>query len=260
MTRARAPRPRGTVGSVRELGLAAVGALLAGCLAGCGASAEPVGPTGIDELAIPTPSPDPADFGGGATNPWFPLAPGTRWTYRQYSPTGHERVTATVLPGRRVVDGIATRAVRWQALVGRRAHTVMVRWYAADRAGDVWWFGQRVTPFGPPLDALATRSWLAGDSHAEAGLVLSAAPRMGDGYLNGSQPRVVARHSTVLSLDGTVSTTEHTYRHTVVTRDLSSLAPIHIVQTFFARGIGLVAQTDTTSTSVNLQLVHFSSP
>jgi hypothetical protein len=42
----------------------------------------------------------------------------------------------------------------------------------------------------------------------------------------------------------------------VVTRDLSSLAPLHVVLTYFARGLGLVAQQDTRATSTSLTLVR----
>ena len=134
----------------------------------------------------------------------------------------------------------------------------MVRWYAVDDVGNVWWFGQQVAPHGPPLDRLAPRSWQAGRAGAEAGLVLTATPREGDGYYNGQQPRVVQRRSTVVSLTGTVATTRRTFRHAVVTRDLSSLAPLHTVQSYFGRGLGLVAEQDTTSVSTSLSLVRIS--
>jgi hypothetical protein len=118
----------------------------------------------------------------------------------------------------------------------------------------VWWFGLRAAPRGPRLDRLAPRSWLAGRHGARAGLVLTATPRVGDGYVNAAQPRVVARRSTVVSVDGTVATAWRTFHHSVVTRDLSSLAPLHSVETFYARGIGLVAEEDSTSTSTSLTL------
>jgi hypothetical protein len=249
MTRAAGWAARGAAPAVALL----LGSLLLG---GCGASPAPLGPAGVDELTIPTPSPDPADFAGGAQNAWFPLERGTRWTYLQYTPTGNRRVVASVLPARPLVDGIATTAVRWQVQIRGRLHTAMVRWYAVDSGGNVWWFGQRVYRHTPRLDRLAPLSWRAGIKGAEAGLLLTATPRDGDGYLNASQPRVVARRSTVMTLDGRVATTTHTYRHTVVTRDLSSLAPLHSVQTFYGRGLGMVAQQDTTSTSTSLALVR----
>ena len=227
-------------------------------LSGCGASPAPLGPAGVDGLTIPIPSPDPSDFDGGARNAWFPLDPGTRWTYRQYSPFGDHVVLATVLPGERRIDGVPTTGVRWQVRSEGKDRTAMVRWYAVDDAGNVWWFGQQVAPHGPPLDRLAPRSWEAGRGGAEAGLVLTATPREGDGYLNAQQPHVVQRRSTVVSLNGTVATAHQTYRHTVVTHDLSSLAPLHTVQTYFGRGLGMVAQQDTTSVSTSLALVRIS--
>jgi hypothetical protein len=250
---------RAAAWAARAAAPAVVLVLASATLSGCGASPAKVGPTGIDELTIPTPSPDPEDFGGGATNQWFPLAPGTRWTYRQESTTSNRRVVAEVMPHTRTIAGIATTAVRWRGSVDGTVRTLMVRWYAVDRLGNVWWFGQRVTR-QPPLDSLARRSFLAGRHGAEAGLILSATPRDGDGYFNAQQPRVVQRRSTVLSLRSTVATSTRTYHGVVVTRDLSSLAPVHVVQSYFARGIGMIAQVDTRSASTSLTLVRVRRP
>ncbi|HEY2878021.1 hypothetical protein [Nocardioides sp.] len=225
-------------------------------LTGCGASPAPLGPAGIDGLTIPTPSPSPADFAGHTENPLFPLRSGTRWLYRQYTPTGFRAVVATVLPEQRDIAGIPTTGVRWQVRVRGHERTALVRWYAVDTAGNVWWFGQQVRPHTPRLDSLAPSSWLAGRDGAEAGLVLTDPPRLGDGYLNALQPGVVERRSTVVSLTATVATTERTFRHTVATRDLSTLEPLHSVQSYYARGLGLVAQQDTVATSTGISLVR----
>jgi len=231
-------------------------ALGAAALTGCGASPMPIGPRGTDGLTIPTPSPDPADFGGRTSNRWFPLEPGTRWTYRRYTVTGEGVVVATVLPGAYRVDGIATTAVRWQVRERGVTRTAMTRWYAVDAHGNVWWFGQHVSPHEPPLDRLAPRSWRAGRSGAEAGLLLTRSPRVGDGYFNAEQRGVVARRSTVVSLRATVVTPRHRFHDTVETHDLSTLAPLHSVQTYYAAGIGMVGQVDSTSTSTQLSLIR----
>lgn len=252
---------RAAAWAVRATALTAALWVVAAGLTGCGAAPSKLGPAGVDELTIPTPSPAPADFAGHATNPWFPLRVGTRWTYHLETPASSGTVIAQVLPQARDVDGITTTAVRWQLRDHGTALTVLVRWYAVDRAGNVWWFGQKVTRHGrPPLDFLAPRSFEAGRNGAEAGLVLTASPRVGDGYLNAQQGDVVERRSTVTSLNGTVTTTSATYRDAVTTRDLSSLEPLHTVQTFFARGLGMVAQQDTTSASTTLTLARVQGP
>ena len=56
---------------------------------------------------------------------------------------------------------------------------------------------------------------------------------------------MVESRSTVASVDASVALPSRTYRGTVATRDLSPLEPTRQVQSFYARGIGLVAQQTT---------------
>jgi hypothetical protein len=247
--------------SRRRAGTARVATLVlaAALLAACGATPVAQPPTGIDGLTIPTPSPTPADFVSNVDNPWFPLVPGTRWTYSRYTPSGSDTLTATVLTRHHRVAGVDTTAVRWEVrLRSGRTPTLSVRWYAQDTAGNVWWFGQRVIRQSPRVDLLATRSWAAGRHGAEAGLAMSAAPRVGDGYVNGFEPGVVESHSTVLSVDATVALPTRDYRGTVSTRDLSPLQPVREVRSFYARDIGMVAQQTTEALSTDLSLVRVS--
>src|SRR3954464_1251552 len=91
-----------------------LGAALIGVLGAGGAAPPPLGPSGVDGLTIPTPSPDPADFRDGVENPWFPLAQGTVWTYRRDTETSREGVLASVVPRPREIAGVATTGVRWE--------------------------------------------------------------------------------------------------------------------------------------------------
>src|SRR3954452_23003467 len=96
---------------VRVARATVLAALLAAPLTACGASPTTLGPSGVDGLTIPTPSPDPADFGDGVANPWFPLAAGTVWTYRRDT-TGTTGFVARVLAQHREIAGVATTGVR----------------------------------------------------------------------------------------------------------------------------------------------------
>jgi hypothetical protein len=251
---------RGPAQLVARAAGAAVLVLAVGLVGACGGLPTPVGPSGIDGLTIPTPRPVPADFVDRVDNPWFPLVPGTRWTYRRYTRSTLDTVVATVLPGARTVEGVRTTALRFvvRRLSGRTTFAA-VRWYAQDAAGNVWWFGQRVgATFA--VDPLATASWRAGRHGAQAGLVMAARPRVGDGYVNGSRQGAMERRSTVVSLDASVALQQGEYHHAVETRDLSALAPVTEVQTFFARGTGMVAQDAEGPVDAQLTLVRVSRP
>ena len=240
-------------------GLASV--VAATLLTACGASPTQQPPTGVDGLTIPTPSPTPTDFVDTVDNPWFPLATGTRWTYTRYTAAGSQTVLATVPAGRHEVAGVDTTAVRWEVRrpSGRTA-VLLVRWYAQDSAGNVWWFGQHVTGRRPRVDLLTTQSWAAGANGAEAGLVVAAAPRAGDGYANAFQAGVVESRSTVLSVDATVALPTRTYSGALSTRDLSPLAPLRQVESFYVPGIGLAGQQTTEALSVQLSLLRVRRP
>jgi hypothetical protein len=234
-----------------------VSVLAAVILTACGASPATQPPSGIDGLTIPTPSPTPTDFVARVDNPWLPLVPGTRWTYRRYSATGGETLVATVLDRPHPVAGVDTTAVRWEVRrPSGRTTPLAVRWYAQDTAGNVWWFGQRLTRLGRDLDALATRSWQAGRAGAQAGLIMAASPRMGDGYANAYARGVVERRSTVLSLTATASVPARTYHDAVLTRDVSRIEPIHVARSYYALGVGLVAQQTVSTTTSELFLVR----
>jgi hypothetical protein len=147
-------------------------------LAGCGSGAMSYPPSGIDGLTIPTPSPDPSDFVARITNPWLELTPGRVMRY-DVKRTGRPDATrtVTVLPGTVTIDGVRTTAVR-DDLTGAETTTTRTDYYAQDRAGNVWWFGQQGL-------------WRAGREGAEAGLLLTATPRLGDGYRAAYAPGVV---------------------------------------------------------------------
>lgn len=124
-------------------------------LAGCGTASAPSPPAGVDELVIPTPSPDPADFVATVDNPWFPLPLGARQVYDVADADGTHTLVVTAAPGP-VVDGVGTVA-RVQTEQGRRT----VDLYAQDDRGDVWWSGRQ-------------GEWTAGVDGAEAGLEVAA--------------------------------------------------------------------------------------
>lgn len=157
---------------------------------GCGSASDPSPPTGVDELVIPTPSPDPDDFVATIDNPWLPLGVGATWEYAADGATDDEAgatLVVTVTDGP-TVAGVATTAVRsvTTPTVGEPGTTV--DHYAQDAEGNVWWFGRE-------------GEWQAGVDGAEAGIAMLASPRVGDGYAEMGTDGEPGRRSVIESLD-----------------------------------------------------------
>ena len=201
--------------------------LLGGCVAG-----DPVaiGPTGVDELEIPTPSPDPDDFVGQVDNPLLPLAAGNRWSYES---SAGDMTEVRVAPDTRTIqDGTVQESSAW---------------YAEDTAGNVWLLGEDT----------ADGAWEAGVDGAEAGLAMPAEPRVGDGYRQELADGVAEDRVTVLSVDESVNVQAGSYADVLQTEVVTPLVPGRIEHRSYASGVGLVFSETVAGGSERLELVDF---
>lgn len=146
-------------------------------LSGCGSAPGTADPTGVDALVVPTPSPDPADFVERIDHRWAPWTPGARWTYEVTGPGGTGRRVVTVEQPTQVA-GVPATPVRTRTGGRGVERSDVVRWYAQDRAGNLWLLGEE-------------GRWRLGDSVAAAGLAVPESPRLGDGYVAADVPGVV---------------------------------------------------------------------
>lgn len=215
-------------------------------LAGCGAG-EPrsIDPAGVDGLEIPTPSPDPADFVAGIDNPYLPLAPGSVWRYEVVE-DGEvtETIEVRVTDDTREVAGVSTTVVHD---VVRDASGAVIEdtfdWYAQDTRGNVWYFGEDTTAFEDGRRS-TEGAWEAGVDGAQAGLVMPARPRVGDGYRQEFRPGVAEDRGEVLALDES----RGEWTGLLETLDTTPLEPGVEEHKFYAEGLGLVLEEGETET------------
>lgn len=177
----------------------------------CGTASAPSPPTGVDELVIPTPSPDPDDYVADVDNPWFALRPGTASSWEVVDGRGRHRVDVTVERAASI-GGVPVTA---RITTGGTGEVVDL--YAQDVDGNVWWFGRE-------------GRWVAGTDGAEAGLAMPANPRVGDGYRSAYADGVVEDRVTVVSLED----------DELVTEVRSDLEPGTVTTLTYQRGIGPV--------------------
>ena len=113
--------------------------------------------------------------------------------------------------GRKVVRGdaphegwstvSAVRVVRDRAVVGGELVEDTHDWYAQDRRGNVWYFGENTKTLRNGTVTSTKGSWAAGRNGASAGIVMEAHPKVGDTYSQEYAPGVAEDRAKVLSLD-----------------------------------------------------------
>ncbi len=221
-------RPPASVAAVVPLVLSVL-VLVAGCGAAGEANPEKIGPRGVDELVVPTPSPDPGDFVRDVDNPLLPLVPGTVWTY-DVSGSAATDLEVRVEDGRETVAGVScvvvhTSATDAEGRVVRQGEA----YYAQDTRGNVWLFGEG-----------GERSWRAGEDGAEAGLAMPATPRVGDGFLEERAPGIAEDRASVLSVDDESTVPAGTFSGTVAIETTAGVGDLHVVRSWYAEGAGPV--------------------
>jgi hypothetical protein len=184
------------------------------------------------------------------TNPYFPLTPGTVYTYEGNG----QRETVTVTKQRTTIDGVSTQVVNDivdDAVTNARIETT-TDYFAQDRTANVWYFAEDTLENQTGSRAGSWRSGLNGSS---AGIVMEANPRRGDSYRQEFAPNATDSpaldFASVVSTSATVSVPAGTFTNGLQTRD-GSCSEGGFENKYYARGVGLVL---TTKGNTRLELV-----
>jgi hypothetical protein len=186
------------------------------------------------------PNIDPANFGGPIDNPYLPLKPGSVYHYRTTTDEDTESITVTVTHGVKVILGVNCVVVHDVASVDGDVEEDTFDWYAQDKDGNVWYFGEDTRSFGE--DGVSTKgSWEAGVNGAKPGIVMKAHPKVGDAYRQEFSPGVAEDRAEVIGVGETVSVPFGTFSNCIRTKDFSDLEPDTIENKLFAPGVGEVS-------------------
>ena len=188
-------------------------------------------------------APHPQNFVPHVTNPWFPLTPGTTYVYRGVKEGKRSRDVVTVTHATKVIVGVRATAVRDLLYLNGRLEERTTDWYAQDKRGNVWYFGENTAE----LDArghVKTRegSWLSGKGGAKPGLFMPAHPKIGDTGLQEYLRGHAEDHFRVLSLRARVSVPFVTSYRALLTKEWTPLEPGVVDHKYYVRGIGTVKE------------------
>jgi hypothetical protein len=165
-------------------------------------------------------------------NPYFPLAPGSRWVYRETATDGsRQRVVVKVTHRTRLIaNGVRARIVR--DTVSERGDVIedTFDWYAQDARGNVWYLGEDTREYENGKVVSTKGSWEAGVGGARAGLIMPAHPRPGMRYRQEYLAGEAEDKGRVVSV----------FEDSVLTREWTPLEPDRFEYKLYARGVGTV--------------------
>ena len=177
------------------------------------------------------------------TNPWFPLRPGTTYVYTGVRDGQPSRELFTVTRLTKVIQGVRCTVVSDRLYVRGRLRERTTDWYAQDRGGAVWYFGEQTAELDTHGRVTSREgTWRSGVDGAKAGIYMPAHPRVGQSFRQELYVGHAEDHFRVVSLNASVSVPYISSRHALLTKEWTPLEPAVLDHKLYVRGVGTVKE------------------
>jgi hypothetical protein len=183
---------------------------------------------------------DAADFVERIDNPYWPMAPGSRWVYREDG----QRVEVTVTDRTKEILGIRATVVHDVVTEDGELVEDTDDWYAQDKDGNVWYLGEATKEYEHGKVKTTEGSWEAGVDGAEAGILLPGEPEVGMGYRQEYYKGEAEDVAKVMSLDATAKVPFGTFENCLKTEETTPLEPDVVEYKYYAKNVGPVLRTN----------------
>jgi len=125
---------------------------------------------------------NPADFISGVNNKYFTLIPGRTLIYEGETENGKERIEVETLNETKIVMGVECMIVWDRVFLNGELIEDTLDWFAQDKDGNVWYFGEDSKEIKDGGIVSNTGSWESGIDEAKPGIIMLANPKIGDHY------------------------------------------------------------------------------
>jgi hypothetical protein len=203
---------------------------------------------------------DPSEFTTEIDNPWWPMAVGRRWVYRETDSEGSEqRVEVTVTDRTKTIaNGIEARVVHDEVTEDGKPVEVTDDWYAQDAEGNVWYLGEETAEYENGKVASRAGSFEAGVDGAQPGVIMPANPEEGMTYRQEYFEGEAEDTGEIVSLGEQAEVPAGHFEDVLMTKDLNPLEPKILEFKFYARGVGPVLAASVSGGSDREELLRFS--
>src|ERR687897_281098 len=177
---------------------------------------------------------DPAEFTTKVDNEYFPMKPGTTFVYQG----GQERSEMSVTHQTKKVMGVECAVVDHKEWEGDKLIEKTYDWFAQDKEGNVWYFGEDTKEYKNGKVVSTKGSWEAGVDGAKPGIVMPADPKVGQSYHQEYYPGEAMDMAKVISSNTSVSVPYGSFDHALDTTEWTPLQPGFSEKKYYVRGVG----------------------
>lgn len=225
--------------------------LLSILIIGCG-----LGKNTAEESYAPQISPDL--FVAEVDHPYMPLTPGQTLVYEGLTEDGFEHVEVMTTEDRKVIMGIICTVVYDIVWMDGNKVEETYDWYAQDKEGNVWYFGEDSKEFKDGQVVSSEGSWEAGVDGALPGLIMQAEPAVGNTYRQEYKPGEAEDMAEIIMLDEKITVNGMPFDNVIKTKEWTPLEPDVSEYKYYAKDIGLILEEaiDDKELAERLELVE----
>ena len=155
-----------------------------------------------------------------------------------------ERIITDVTREHKTILGVPVVVVLDRVFVNGELAEKTFDWYAQDKHGNVWYFGEDTKEFEDGKVVSTAGSFEAGKNGARAGIIMRAHPKVGQVTPQESAPGVAEDMARVVDKNVTVTVPAGTFRHCIKTEEFTPLEPDLLENKFYCRGVGIARERD----------------
>jgi len=189
---------------------------------------------------IYNPQINPNDFVSKIDNKYFTLTPSTKFIYSEKTEEGTERTEVYVTYDTKKVMGINAVVVWDRVWLNDELIEETYDWYAQDKYGNVWYFGEDSKELVNGKVASTKGSWEAGVNGAKPGIIMKANPQVGDSYRQEYLKGEAEDMADVVSLGVKIKVVYGSFSNCLQTKDWTPLEPAAAEYKYYCPEVGNV--------------------
>jgi hypothetical protein len=200
-------------------------------------------------------------FNDSISNPYLGFKPGTIFYYintiNEDGETSYEYIHVTVTSGIKKILGVNCTVVHDQVKEDGQITEDTYDWYAQDRFGNVWYFGED-TKARTDTGWSTEGSWEAGKHNALPGIAMFANPgaHLNLTYYQEFQRGVAEDQAQVINTNSSATVPYGSFNNCVKTKEFTRLDPTDIEHKYYAPGVGQVLTISATEREELISITH----